>query len=218
MERYDLTKESDRLALVERVFVYPPTPHKRKHGPRGYTTYEPYREWLRDEFSYRCVFSLVRETWDAWSITFDIDHLEPRAIRPDLTCEYDNLVYAMHRLNQVRGKRAIPDPCKIGMGNCLRVNTQGDRCGYVEVLNEIGEQIEWVFGLNSDKAVACRVKWLSILRSLAITDEKLFRLMIGYPSDLKDLHKKRNHENTRKEGLKQSAHFLRDAGTLPEWY
>ena len=218
MEGYDLTKESDRLALVERVFVYPATPHTRKHGPRGYTTYEPYRDWLRDEFSYRCVFSLVRETWDAWSVTFDIDHREPRASRPDLTCEYDNLLYVTHRLNLVRGKRPIPDPCKFALGSCLKIHTRGDRIGFVEPLDELGEEMEWVFNLNSGRAVEYRARMLEILRTLAVSDEKRFRLMIGYPSDLTDLHKKQNRENTRVDGLKQSAHFLRKSGLLPDWY
>ena len=114
MEAYDLTRESDRLALVERVFVYPAEPHQRKHGPGGYTDYESYRDWLRDEFSYRCVFSLVRETWPQSS--FHIDHLKPRAEREDLTCEYDNLLYIAGRLNLIRGKRALDDPCRIGLG------------------------------------------------------------------------------------------------------
>ena len=217
MERYDLTKESDRLSLVEQVFIYPSTPHKLKHGPGGYTTYEPYREWLRDEFSYRCVFSLAREAWGSWSGTFDIDHLEPRRSRPDLTCEYDNLLYLTHRLNLIRGKRAIPDPCQIAMGECLKVNTHGDRLGFVETLNEVGERIERVFKLNSDKAVEWRANWLGILRCLAFSDEKMFRRMIGYPLDLYDLDEKKNPENTRKEGLKLSAHFLQKAGALPEW-
>jgi hypothetical protein len=217
MVRYDLTKESDRLALVELVFIYPAIPHKRKHGPRGYTTLEPFREWLRDEFSYRCVFSLVRETWPD-SGGFEIDHLEPRATRPDLIYEYDNLLYLTHRLNLIRGKRAIPDPGQIALGKCLRVNLQGDRFGYVETLNPIGEQIERIFNLNSEKAVACRVMWLAILRSLAITDENGFRRMMGYPSDLYDLELKKETENSRKDGLKQSAHYLRAMRILPEWY
>jgi hypothetical protein len=218
MERYDLAKASDRLAVAELAFTYPPLPHQRKHGPRGYEGYESYRDWLRDAFSYRCVFSLVRETWLGRRANFDIDHLNPQATRPDLTCEYDNLLYLQHRLNLIRGRRSIPDPGLVALGQCLRVHTQGDRLGFIETLNEVGERIERVFRLNSDDAVSEREKWLKILRSVAITDEKLFRQLIGYPKDLPDLRRKQDKENTRKAGLQISAGFLLDSGQLPDWY
>ncbi len=42
-------------------FRYPDGPHQRRHGPRGYASYESYRPWLRDEFAFRCVYCLTRE-------------------------------------------------------------------------------------------------------------------------------------------------------------
>src|ERR1700682_3612702 len=44
-------------------FAYPSEPHQRKHGPAGYTNYEEYKPWLRDEFTFRCVYCLERELW-----------------------------------------------------------------------------------------------------------------------------------------------------------
>src|SRR5687768_1658320 len=111
MVSFELARQSDRLAVANLIFTYPSTPHERKHGPRGYSTYESYRDWLRDEFSYRCVFSLIRETWVGRTGCFDIDHIEPQAARPDLIVVYDKLIYVKHGLNLVRGKRSIPDPC-----------------------------------------------------------------------------------------------------------
>jgi hypothetical protein len=216
MEKFDLTKEADRLAIVDRIFTYPQKPHRRKHGPR-YTSYESYRDWLRDEFSFRCVFSLVRETWPWASGNFDIDHLEPQASHPDEICKYDNLLYLQHRINLIRGKRPIPDPCRIALGKCIGIITNGDRIGQIETFNETGERIVSVFKLNSDDAVANRTKWLGIMRSLARTDEGLFRQFVGYPTELPDLRKMRNKENTRKAGLKKSARVLQALGRLPEW-
>jgi hypothetical protein len=43
------------------AFVYPTTPYSRRHGPLGYTDYKVFKPWLRDEFSFYCVFCLVRE-------------------------------------------------------------------------------------------------------------------------------------------------------------
>lgn len=44
-------------------FNYPDAPHRRRHGPRGYADYASYRPWLRDEFTFRCVYCLLREQW-----------------------------------------------------------------------------------------------------------------------------------------------------------
>jgi hypothetical protein len=43
--------------------AYPNAPHVRKHGPKGYNPYKSYDQWLRDEFTFRCVYCLEREIW-----------------------------------------------------------------------------------------------------------------------------------------------------------
>ena len=73
-------------------FAYPLAPHVRKHGPRGYHGYESYREWLRDEFNFRCVLCLFREQWPG-AQAFEIDHLLPRAKYPEKEYDYNNLLY-----------------------------------------------------------------------------------------------------------------------------
>src|SRR5215213_7034252 len=180
MDRFDLTRAESRLALVDHIFTYPDNPHHRKHGPRGYNDYESYRDWLRDEFSYRCVFSLFRETWlDLHS--FHIDHLIGQKERDDLIREYDNLIYLLGRLNLVKGKKRLPDPCKVALGECLFVHVRGERIGEIEAKNAIGEGIIGVLRLDNEDATANRRKWLGILRSVAQTDESQFRKLIGYP-------------------------------------
>jgi hypothetical protein len=217
MEAFDLTCERDRLTLVERVFVYPPEPHRRKHGPIGYTNYESYRDWLRDEFSYRCVFSLFRETWP--QTRFHIDHLIPQKERPDLVCDYDNLILLEGRLNLVKGKRRMPDPCNVALGKCLLIYTSGERIGCIEAWNgsKIGEQIIRVLRLDSEDATNTRRLWLELLRAAARVNENLFRELIGYPKNLPDLCGAKAR-NKRESGLDQSARHLSDVGTLPEWY
>jgi len=218
MESFSLTKESDRLALVERVFTYPAEPHCRKHGPCGYNDYESYRDWLRDEFSYRCVFSLMRETWP--QVRFHIDHLISQKERPDLVCDYDNLILLEGRLNLVKGKRRVPDPCRITLGKCLFVHMHGEQIGQIEGRDEgkIGDQIIQVLRLDSEDATQVRRQLIGILRSLAQTDEQLFREFIGYPKNLPDLRKTNVPKNIRKEGLDQSGYHLRSIGKLLQWY
>jgi hypothetical protein len=43
-------------------FAYADAPHVRKHGPSGYVRYQSYKDWLRDEFAFRCVYCLERES------------------------------------------------------------------------------------------------------------------------------------------------------------
>lgn len=191
-------------------------PHRRRHGPADYTDYESYRDWLRDEFSYRCVFSLLRETWP--QTRFHIDHLVPQRERPDLVCVYDNLILLEGRMNLIKGKRRLPDPSAVRLGKCLFVHTTGERTGEIEANDDVGEKIIRVLRLDSDDATQVRRDWVGILRSVARTDEPLFRKFIGYPKNLPDLAKANAPSNTRISGLRRSAKSLGDAGVLPEWY
>jgi hypothetical protein len=45
------------------IFDYSQPQEERRHGPANYAAYESYRPWLRDEFDFRCVYCLKRETW-----------------------------------------------------------------------------------------------------------------------------------------------------------
>lgn len=40
------------------VLAYPANSHERRHGPLGYVDYKSYKPWLRDEFTFRCVYCL----------------------------------------------------------------------------------------------------------------------------------------------------------------
>ena len=91
--------------------------------------------------------------------------------------------------------------------------------GCIEARNgsKTGERIIQVLRLDSDDATQVRRDWLGILRSVAQTDEQLFRKFIGYPKNLPDLRSAKVHNN-RKDGLEQSAKHLSDIGALPEWF
>ena len=217
MDRIDLSRVADRMKIARHIFAYPEEPHRRRHGPSGYATYESYREWLRDEFSYRCVFSLVREQWIGRKAHFDIDHLEPQSTRKDLVCDYDNLLYLAHRMTLVRGKRPLPDPCKVALGKCLAVDSE---TGEIRALDDIGigSKIISVLKLDSPDATEDRLKWLQVIRCFAQNDEALFRQWIGYPKDLYDLSKKEVDHNSRPHGIAESEFERHRAGVLSEWY
>ena len=92
------------------AFTYPGGPLVRRHGPSGYSDVQSFRPWLRDEFSFRCVYCLVREQWGKRLGEFDLDHFEPVASSPEASLDYDNLVYSCHACNLRKGKRQVPDP------------------------------------------------------------------------------------------------------------
>jgi len=71
---------------------YPSRPHRRKHGPRGYRSAIEFRPWLRDEFTFCCVYCLEREQWVNRIGHFHGDHFRPVVDNPGLALEYDNLI------------------------------------------------------------------------------------------------------------------------------
>ena len=86
-------------------FEYPKQLHSRRHGPDGYRDYESYRDWLRDEFMFRCVYCLDREQWNGREAGFHIDHFIPVAMNESRRLDYDNLLYACASCNT--GSRSL---------------------------------------------------------------------------------------------------------------
>src|SRR5437764_1423039 len=106
-------------------FDYPDAVHVRRHGPRGYTDYESYRPWLRDEFAFRCVYCLTREAWGPLIGVFALDHFVPVTIRPDWEREYDNLLYACVSCNLSKGRLQPPDPSVALLATTVSVTMDG---------------------------------------------------------------------------------------------
>jgi hypothetical protein len=106
-------------------FEYPAAPHVRRHGPQGYASYTSYRPWLRDEFSYRCVYCLLREQWGRVAGMFDFDHFRPAARQAAGRASYANLLYSCATCNEMKGDAAIPDPCQILVQGAVEIRTDG---------------------------------------------------------------------------------------------
>src|SRR5438874_1502240 len=96
-------------------FVYPSSRITRRHAPAGYDNYQTFKPWLRDEFTFRCVFCLLRERMNGPSGQdgFSVEHLVPRTAHPELECDYSNLVYACAKCNSFKGSLGpVIDPCR----------------------------------------------------------------------------------------------------------
>jgi hypothetical protein len=172
-------------------FVYPAQPHFRRHAPAGYAEYQAYKPWLRDEFTFRCVYCLQRETWSRGLHTvFSVDHVVPQNKDPNLVCVYSNLVYACLWCNSARQDISVIDPTEVGMAEHLVVEASG----LVKGLTEDGRVLVELLHLNAPAAVKERLRIRRICDrgesvepdEAAITD---YKEAFGYPDDLPDLRR-----------------------------
>lgn len=196
-------------------FLYPPAPHVRRHGPAGYADYASYRPWLRDEFSFRCVYCLLREQWGWVGGVFDIDHFLPVVNRPDLATDYDNLLYACTTCNLAKRDQEIPDPLIV----LTSVNVQVSEDGRLHTENADAACLIEILGLDMEDAAEFRMSWIGIVALAANSDPDLHRKLMGFPTDLPDLRRLRPPGgNRRHEGVNASWLARHKRGELPETY
>ncbi len=203
-----------RLGETTQPYAYPARPHRRRHGPAGYSTYESYRPWLEDEFTFRCIYCLNRKVWSPTNI-WAIDHLISQDEDPRLVCDYNNLVFACQFCNQQKLANRVPDPCRVAYGNCLHVESDGK----VMPLNRHGERLVNVIRLNHPRFVEERLKTMRLLTILAEHAPVEFQRLMGFPSDLPDLSSlKPPQGNRRPEGISESYFERKNRGDLPSVY
>ncbi len=110
-------------------FEYPTREHVRRHAPVAYRSYRSYRDFLRDEFIFACVYCLSRETWNLNASFFGIDHYRPKSRYPAITTDYLNLVYACNECNRIKGTSELPaelHPEVAPYGLHLRISETGE--------------------------------------------------------------------------------------------
>lgn len=196
-------------------FRYPDAPLARRHGPRGYAEAAGFRPWLRDEFTFRCVYCLQREAWGPLRAAYDLDHLRPVAKHPTAALDYDNLLYSCASCNAAKQDRDITDPSLSLLSPSIRVRADG----FIEALTTAASTIVWQLGLNLPRLVAYRSIWIDIIRLAAEYKPELRRKLMGYPDDLPDLSTLRPPAgNARPEGILESYFERRKRGDLPVEY
>ncbi len=198
--------------LCLRCFAYPDHVPGRLHGPRGYLQYEAYRDWLRDEFSFRCAYCLMRESWLRGSRGFQIDHCVAAARDPSRLFDYDNLVYTCPWCNQAKAVVPVPNPTDIAYGQALHVNDDG----VIEAKNELGAIL--VQGLRLDHPEITHQRRM-IMRVVRLAEEKnnvaIILKLLGCPEELPNLKQKRPPGgNKRATGVRQSWYEKRRRGEL----
>lgn len=197
------------------VFTYPAHPHERRHGPQGYAGAESYRPWLRDEFSFQCVYCLVREQWGLVPGVFGIDHFLPVASHASEALDYDNLLYCCATCNGAKGKRRLPSPEATLVDGAVNVREDGT----IEGTTPAARRLIRVLGLDDPEYREFRLLWQQIAALAQERDPLLYRRLMGFPADLPNLASLRPPQgNKRPGGVRQSYRAQAQAGTLPETY
>jgi len=193
-------------------FTYPRAVLARRHGPGGYEDYRSYRPWLRDEYTFRCVFCLIRERWGQATGQFDLDHFVPHAQHPGQSPEYENLIYTCHSCNLRKSDNEMPQ-ADLSSEN-VRIYEDGRMVG----LTPHADKMIRLLWLNSPQSIEWRRLWIRIVKLAKEHDGGLFSQLMGYPDDLPDLSKLNPPSNSKPEGIEQCYHELHQRGELPSTY
>lgn len=196
------------------IFDYPVQRSFRRHGPAGYADYESYRDWLRDEFCFRCVYCLKREAWGRTTGEFELDHFEPQSVSPAKALDYANLVYACRTCNLIKSTSMIEDPFDLLHNGNLYCEPNGR----LVAISAEAKRLIAVLDLNAPRAVEWRLLWSRIVSMAKASDTSLFEMLVGFPSTLPDLSRKQPPSNSRPAGVEQSWFAQLQRGKLPKSY
>jgi len=196
------------------IFAYPETRAERVHGPAGYALYESFRPWLRDEFTFRCVYCLKRETWGQVTGEFELDHFQPQSLAPDLSLDYFNLVYACRRCNSVKLDQSVDDAFEFFSSDSVVALPDGVIASDQPQTKRLLQQLD----LNSPKLKKWRVMWMRIVSLAKERDANLYGQLAGFPEDLPNLGRLRPASNSRPDGIELCWYAKRERGQLPKTY
>ncbi|MDY3561305.1 HNH endonuclease [Gemmata sp. JC673] len=205
-------------------FAYPTAAHAHKHAPAGYTEYQAYKPWLRDEFVFRCVYCLKRETWGS-SVSghaeLGADHFEPQSLNEELAATYTNLIYACNDCNSYRRAEPLPiNPLTTPLADHLVVDDRGKITGKTTA----GQDFIDLFDLDAPGRDRLRADRLAVLRAKQSHPDDpdidaIYRRAFGYPAVLPDLTALKPPAGNGKEGSEtDSCHARRLRNEPPDVY
>ena len=196
------------------AFVYPSNSRERKHEPSGYKDVQSFRPWLRDEFVFRCVYCLKRESWGTAKEGFDIEHFVSSIIAPEKRLVYSNLVYSCHECNLRKGSTSVNDPFECCTANDIALLENGMLVG----LSRNARLIIAVVALNSPGMIRWRLLWMRIIELAQTHDFELLDQLLAYPESLPDLKALTPPRNEKPEGVNDSHYAQKRNGDLPASY
>lgn len=187
-------------------FAYPTVPLSRRHGPRYDSHWEQYRDWLRDEFEFRCVYCRRHERWIGRGAMFAIDHIVPRAHGGD-PLDYNNLAYACVRCNSAKADNPVPHPEQTSYGRCVEVDGEGN-IRWLRRSRE-GRMLVRSVRLHEPEITRLRRDELRYLRNLYRHEPERFCERVSDPDNLPDLKNKQPAANSKPDSWRSSFHARR---------
>lgn len=188
-------------------FQYPLTPLVRKHAPSYDKDWAPYRDWLRDEFAFRCVYCLQRERWGKRRAVFAIDHIVPREAG-GASYDYRNLAYSCGSCNSAKSDSPVPHPEQHAFGNCVEVDDKGR----IQAKNREGKLLIRALRLDDEENTQYRRDRICDLKTLAKHHPEQFERLMSFPDNLPNLQSRKPARNAKPDSWKQSHHAKGDAG------
>ncbi len=205
----------------EHIFCHHSSAIARRHAPAGYSDYTSFKDWLRDDFEFRCVYCLDRERFAPdGSHRFAVEHVVPKSAAPQRGTDYSNLLYSCNRCNIQKGVETIADPTVTAFGGLLRFKETGE----YESLDSEGIRLIRGLDLNHPHRVMARKRITAICKMVCKPDADLELVEVAksylkYPDDLPDLGQKRPQGGNGCPGSHEQCHYARrERGELPEWY
>ena len=178
-------------------------PRPRRYAPI-YTQYSTYKEFLRDEFDFRCCYCLAREIWKDDG-EFGIDHWKPKGdlLFAHLECVYENLVWACDTCNEAKKSITVKlEPLVDDFSQHVAFGEKGKVVG----LTPQGK------GLVRKLKLRDRSQFLSFVMDYVKIKDHSFSLK--FPADLPDLTRKR----PKVSGIEDCYFKQREQGSLPPYF
>ncbi|MBE2222338.1 MAG: hypothetical protein IAF02_12395 [Anaerolineae bacterium] len=89
----------------------------RRPSVPQFNTYQSYKQYLREDFQYCCIYCAIHENEYGGPRGFTVEHFRPKSIFTDLTNDYKNLLYGCNICNPFKGNDwPSDDPLFDGVG------------------------------------------------------------------------------------------------------
>jgi HNH endonuclease len=203
------------------VFTYPST-FISKYAPWGYTRYASYKDWLRDEFAFRCVYCLTREKWyPTGHRAFAVEHIVPKASNKGLKTVYENLAYSCHLCNSRKGTQLTLNPRTNPFGTHLVVKPDGT----ISDLTSNGAKMILLLGLDEHELNEWRKHFIEIYDAFQDPANKghdfvmsQYEFAFSYPTAVPDLKGKKPRGTNNKHSVNKCCYQQLRGKTKPTVY
>lgn len=130
------------------------------HSPRSFALL---KSVVRERYHRCCAYCGQSEDFAGGQRSFAVDNFIPKSSRPDLAYDFDNVVYACHHCNVVKGSLVLPPELHPGRTRYAD-HLSMDESGQLISQTQIGQRLVLTFDLNASHLVSGRRFFIQIER------------------------------------------------------